>query len=95
MEYFIITASGRWRNERGFINELIINMYTRLYTPGKTVISYKSPFKEMYFIRQGFVEVYNNQQDEKIKDEPIIYLPKFSCFGDYQIFYNLKSILEY
>jgi hypothetical protein len=37
--------------ERGFTNELIINMFCRLYTPGKTVISYKSNVKEMYFIR--------------------------------------------
>ena len=68
-------------------------MYTRIYTPGKSIVSYKSIFKEMYFIIQGFVEVYNNENDEKYKDEPIIYLPKFSCFGDYQILYNLKSNL--
>lgn len=37
--------------ERGFTNELIISMYCRIYTPGKTVISYKSNVKEMYFIR--------------------------------------------
>jgi signal-transduction protein with cAMP-binding, CBS, and nucleotidyltransferase domain len=77
--------------ERGFTNELIINMFCRLYTPGKTVISYKSNVKEMYFIRQGLVEVYNNENDEKVKEKPILYLPKFSYFGDYQILYNLKS----
>ena len=37
--------------ERGFVNEFIINMYTRIYTPGKVVAGYKSTFKEMYFIR--------------------------------------------
>ena len=77
--------------ERGFTNELIINMYCRIYTPGKTVISFKSNVKEMYFIRQGLVEVYNNENDEKTKEKPILYLPKFSYFGDYQILYNLKS----
>jgi len=45
----------------------------------------------MYFIRQGLVEVYNNENDEKVKEKPILYLPKFSYFGDYQILYNLKS----
>jgi hypothetical protein len=25
------------------------------------------------------------------EDQPILYLPKFSYFGDYQILYNLKS----
>ena len=47
--------------------------------------------KEMYFIRQGLVEVYNNENDELIKERPILYLPKYSYFGDYQILYNLKS----
>lgn len=66
-------------------------MYCRIYTPGKVVISYKSNVKEMYFIRQGLVEVFNNENDENQKEKPILYLPKFSYFGDYQILSNLKS----
>lgn len=66
-------------------------MYCRIYTPGKVVISYKSNVKEMYFIRQGLVEVFNNENDEIQKEKPILYLPKFSYFGDYQILSNLKS----
>ena len=66
-------------------------MYCRIYTPGKVVISYKSNVKEMYFIRQGIVEVYNNDNDEIAKEKPILYLPKFSYFGDYQILKKLKS----
>ena len=49
--------------ERGFTNELIINLYCRIYFPDKTVISYRSCPKEMFFIRQGMVEVYNNEHD--------------------------------
>jgi len=79
--------------ERGFTNEMIINMFCRIQNPGKVVISYKSNVKEMFFIRQGLVEVYNNENDEEIKDKPILYLPKYSYFGDYQILYNLKSNL--
>ncbi len=37
------------------------------------------------------VEVYNNENDEINKEKPILYLPKYSYFGDYQILYNLKS----
>jgi hypothetical protein len=81
--------------ERGFTNELIIGMYCRIYTPGKTVISFKSNVKEMYFIRQGLVEIYNNENDEVTKEKPILYLPKYSYFGDYQILYNLKSNLVF
>ena len=55
--------------ERGFTNELIINMYCRLNTPGKTVISYKSNVKEMYFIRQGVVEVFNPDHDNPKKGD--------------------------
>jgi len=66
-------------------------MYCRIYTPGKTVISYRSNVKEMYFIRQGLVEVYNNENDEIEKDKVILYLPKHSYFGDYQILSNVKS----
>ena len=58
-------------------------MFCRLYTPGRVVISYKSNVKEVYFIRQGIVEVYNNDNDEIKKERPILYLPKFSYFGDY------------
>lgn len=77
--------------ERGFTNELIIAMYCRIYTPGKSVISYGSNVKEMYFIRQGLVEVYNNENDEVEGGKPILYLPKYSYFGDYHILFNLKS----
>mmetsp|Transcript_36378 Transcript_36378/g.55848 ORF Transcript_36378/g.55848 Transcript_36378/m.55848 type:complete len:280 (-) Transcript_36378:102-941(-) len=77
--------------ERGFTNEIIINMYCRIYTPGKTIIAYKSDVKEMYFIRQGLVEVYNNENDEIYKDKPIFFLPNNTYFGDYQILYSLKS----
>jgi len=35
--------------------------------------------------------VFNNENDELRKEEPILYLPTHSYFGDYQILYNLKS----
>lgn len=95
--------------ERGFTNDLIISMLCRIYIPGKIVISYKSNVKEMYFIRQGLVEVFNNESDDKEiqqakkaegknkvkKQKPILYLPKYSYFGDFQILFDLKSNLVY
>jgi len=47
----------------------------------------------MYFIKQGIVEVQNNETDEIVEDKAILYLPKYSYFGDYQILRNLKSNL--
>ena len=61
--------------ERGFINELIINMFCRLFPHSKPVISYKSNVKDLYFIREGIVEVFNNDNDECIKDMAVLYLP--------------------
>jgi len=98
--------------ERGFTNDLIISMLCRIYIPGKIVISYKSNVKEMYFIRQGLVEVFNNENDDldsakqkelknidsvkkNYKQKPILYLPKYSYFGDFQILFDLKSNLVY
>ena len=47
----------------------------------------------MYFIKQGIVEIQNNENDEIIHDKASLYLPKYSYFGDYQILKNLKSNL--
>jgi hypothetical protein len=65
----------------------------RIFTPGRVVIGYKANVKEMYFIRQGLVEVFNNEIDDKEiknkehvrgnKQKPILYLPKYSYFGDF------------
>ena len=70
-------------------------LYCRIYVAGKTVINSKSNVKEMYFIRSGTVEVHNNEADENKLGEPVLFLPKYSYFGDYQILYNLKSNLDF
>ena len=70
-------------------------MFCRIFPPGWTVVTYRSNVKQMYFIRQGIVEVFNSEPNEIHKDQPILYLPKFSYFGDYQILCKLKSNLVY
>ena len=70
-------------------------MFCRIYPQNRQIIPYKTNVKDMYFIRQGLVEVFNHENDEKIKQKPILYLPKYSYFGDYQILYNLKSNLVF
>ena len=81
--------------ERGFTNDLIINMFCRIFTHSRIVISFKSNVKEMFFIRQGIVQVFNNENDEIDKHKTILYLPKYSYFGDYQILCKLKSNLTF
>lgn len=81
--------------ERGFTNEVIINMFCRIFQQDRVVISYKSNVKEMYFIRQGIVQVFNNDDDARDEGKTILYLPKYSYFGDYQILCKLKSNLVF
>lgn len=45
--------------ERGFTNELIINMYCRIYQPETTIVQYGQRFSEVYFIREGGVKLFN------------------------------------
>ena len=49
----------------------------------------------MYFIRIGLVEIFNNENDEIDKEKPVLFLPKYSYFGDYHILCNLKSNLVF
>lgn len=81
--------------ERGFTNEVIISLSCRISPPDKTIIGYKSVVKDLYFIREGMVQVHNNPDDEldNKRNQPIFYLPKYSYFGDYHIFYNLRANL--
>ncbi|CDW76539.1 cation channel family protein [Stylonychia lemnae] len=72
--------------ERGFINELIINMYCRIYQPEATIVPYGSKFSEIYFIREGGVRMFN-----KFRIQDFMFLPQYQIFGDYQILYDLKS----
>jgi hypothetical protein len=72
--------------ERGFTNELIINMYARIYPPDEYVVQYGSKFREVFFIREGGVLLYNKYQ---MRD--FMLLPQFSVFGDYQILCDLNS----
>lgn len=72
--------------ERGFANEVIVNMYCRIYEPDETIVSYGQKFNEVFFIREGAVRLFN-----KFQFRDFIVLPRYSVFGDYQILYDLKS----
>lgn len=72
--------------ERGFINELIINMFARIYEPDTTIVSYGEKFRQIYFIQEGTVAMYN-----KFQITDFMFLPQYSIFGDYQIICDLKS----
>lgn len=69
-----------------FQNYLIVNMFCRLSSPGKTLIQYGQKFSELYFISKGSVVLYDQQGVT-----PFLQLPKHSYFGDYQILFDLRA----
>ena len=61
---------------------------------GEVLITF-DPDNDLYsstrVVKQG-------QREKKIKsfsEQKLLYLPRYSCFGDYQILYNLKSNLVF
>jgi hypothetical protein len=45
----------------GFQHQLIVNMYCRIYEPGKTIISHGQKFQEMFFINKGTVQLMDSK----------------------------------
>jgi hypothetical protein len=76
--------------EQGFINEFIINMLARIHDKNVVVQMAGKKFRELVFIREGAVGIY----DVKGKG-PYVILPKHSFFGDYQMLFELKSVYNY
>jgi len=62
----------------GFQHNLIVNMYCRIFEPGKTIISYGQKVNEMYFINRGNAYFYDSKGVI-----PFISLPQYSFFGEY------------
>jgi len=65
---------------------LIINMFARIYEPDLTMVSYGEKFRQVYFIQEGAVSMFN-----KFLIKDFMLLPPYSIFGDYQIICDLKS----
>ena len=64
--------------ERGFINELIINMYCKSVEKDSIFVLYGSKFDELFFLMKGGVHLFN-----KYMLHDFLYLPQYSYFGDY------------
>mmetsp|Transcript_4810 Transcript_4810/g.4463 ORF Transcript_4810/g.4463 Transcript_4810/m.4463 type:complete len:153 (-) Transcript_4810:304-762(-) len=72
--------------ERGFTNELIIQMFARIYPPSTKLVTYKKKFNELFFIQEGEILMFN-----KFQLNSFMKLPQYSYFGDYQVLYDLHS----
>ena len=65
-------------------------MFARIYEPDLTIVNYSEKFRQIYFICEGSVTMYNKYL---IRD--FMLLPQYSIFGDYQIICDLKSNIVY
>ena len=72
--------------EIGFQHQLLVNMYCRIYEPGKTILSVGDKCSELYFISRGSAIFYDPKGVT-----PFIQLPQYSYFGDYQLMFDLRS----
>jgi len=45
----------------GFQHQLIVNMYCRIYEPGKVLVNYGAKLSEMYFISSGSAVFYDSK----------------------------------
>ena len=76
--------------EQGFKNEFIINMLARIRDKNSLVQQAGKKFRELYFIREGAVGIYDSNGKG-----PYVILPQYSFFGDYQTLFELKSVYNY
>ena len=72
------------------MNELIINMFARIYEPDLTIVNYGEKFRQVFFICEGSVTMYN-----KFLIRDFMLLPQHAIFGDYQVICDLKSNITF
>ena len=65
--------------ERLFINDVIVNLYARIYNNGDTVIEPCSQVGQLIFVLKGQLAICENSGD------PFCILNEGSYFGDFQI----------
>ena len=61
-------------------------MFARIYEPDTMIVDHGEKFRQLYFIQEGTVSMFN-----KYKIQDFMFLPQYSIFGDYQIICDLKS----
>lgn len=76
--------------DRGFINEAIINLYSRRYQLPKSgrirLVRPQYKMHEIFFIMEGSFAIYHPSLKVKGKhenDQPAVLMPRHAVFGDY------------
>ncbi len=72
------------------MSEFTINLYTRSFPAEITTVQESGKkFSEFFLIYSGSISIQIG------KAPPVLVLPESSNFGDYQLFFDLKSIFKY
>lgn len=72
--------------EEGFIQQIVINLFPRKFGPKDEIITKGKGSRHIYFIVQGEVCISSKDEIEKY-----VMLRKGSYFGDYLVFFKLRS----
>ena len=88
--------------DRGFVNEVIIQLFARKYevSSEKRLKLERSKYKmtQMYFILEGGFGCYNPYTKQKGNHEnnnPFVIMKRHSIFGDYQLAFDLYPMMEF
>ena len=78
--------------ERGFVNELIINMFSKIIPDKETIIEAGQKFSSIYFIVDGIVSIHMENEDKDTDDRYAFHLlPSKSIFGDFSLLFKTES----
>ena len=64
--------------DRGFVNDIIVNMFCRIHPQETLLVNYGKKFNELYFIQEGAVLMYS-----QASPKDFMMLTQYSYFGDY------------
>ena len=73
--------------ERGFVNELIINMFSKIIPDKESIIEPGQKFSSIYFIVDGIVSIHMDTSQKTA----FHVLPSKSIFGDFSLLFKTKS----
>ena len=74
----------------GFISRFLVHLEWQIFYPGMNIVNRGEQIDTLYLIEDGIVAV-----TEHKFGRPMAYLPRFSFFGDYQIFLNICSNVSF
>lgn len=76
-----------YKMEQNFINQIVVNLYARLFQPGQDILRPGKKVREVFFVLEGQIAVCEPQGIQ----EPFCILPRYSYFGEYEVLHDELS----